>query len=176
MEEEKLNPPLHFKRTLIRITTSSKRTIYPPIIKDWYRESIEQPHIQEIDWKTLDVSYNSKEPRLIKIVSQLISKEMSHYKSLIMEYRDNFAWSYIDLKKIHLKVAQSKILLLLDSILKRQKEHQMNLVLQLIVKAKLEKLLQVSFIKSIEIIDWIIFYGISEKKWKALRFTFYWWL
>lgn len=49
MEEEKLNPPLHFKRTLIRITTSSKRTIYPPIIKDWYRESIEQPHIQEID-------------------------------------------------------------------------------------------------------------------------------
>lgn len=112
----------------------------------------------------MDVSCDNEEPRLIKFDSQLTDEEINHYKSLIIQYRDIFIWSYKDLKKISREVALHKIPLLPNSSLVRQKERQMNLTLQLIVKVKLEKLLQVGFIKPIEITDWISPMVLVKKK------------
>jgi hypothetical protein len=81
-----------------------------------------------------------------------------------MEYRDIFTWSYRDLKGIPPEVAQHTIPLIPGAKLIRQKERHMNLRLQLVVKAKLEKLLEAGFIKPIEITDWVSPMVLVKKK------------
>jgi len=101
----------------------------------------------------VDVSYPGEEPQFIKIGSQLSTEETKHYKKLVMEYRDIFAWSYKNLKGIPPKVDQHTIPLIPGAKPICQKERRMNLRLQLVVKAKLEKLLEAGFTKPVEITD-----------------------
>jgi len=41
-----------------------------------------------------------EEPKLIKVGSHLDGDELEGYRSLIKEYRDVFAWSYLDLQGV----------------------------------------------------------------------------
>ena len=52
----------------------------------------------------------------------------------------------------------------------RQKERRMNPRLQLLVKAELERLLQVGFIKPVEITDWVSPMVLVKKKNGKLNF------
>jgi len=66
------------------------------------------------------------------------------------EYCDIFAWSYKDFKGIPPKIIQHTIPLIPRTRLICQKECHMNIRLQLVVKVKFEKLLEVGFIKPIK--------------------------
>lgn len=85
--------------------------------------------------------------------AQLSANEVERYKALVLEFWDIFVWSYKDLKGIPPEIAQHTIPLVHDAIPIRQKNRRMNLRLQLIVKAELEKLLEASFIRPVEIMD-----------------------
>jgi len=87
--------------------------------------------VREVDWKKVDVSYLGEEPRFIKVGSQLSAEETNQYKTLVVEYRDIFAWSYKDLKGIPPEVAQHIIPLIPGAKPIHQKERRMNPRLQL---------------------------------------------
>jgi hypothetical protein len=81
-----------------------------------------------------------------------------------MEYRDIFAWSYKDLKGIPPKITQHIIPLISRTKPIQQKNRRLNPRMQLVVKAKLEQLLQACFILSIELTDWLSHIVLVEKK------------
>lgn len=164
LEEESLTTPLHFKSTSSEIYVGENLPTYPPIPNDWYRGPTEQSHANPKDWQELDVSFPEEGPRKIKVGIQLTSLELELYKTLVMEYRDIFAWSYKDLRGIPPEVVQHRIPLIPGVLPIRQKERRMNPQLQLIVKAELEKLLQAGFIKPVEITDWVSPMVIVKKK------------
>jgi hypothetical protein len=63
----------------------------------------------ENDWVKVLVHHEDEEPKYVKFGSQLNEDELGKYKALVMEYRDIFAWSYKDLKRILPKIAQHTI-------------------------------------------------------------------
>lgn len=72
------------------------------------------------------------------------------------------AWLYKDLKDIPLKVVQYYISFIFNS--KEIKKRQINPQLQLIINGELINLLQIGFIKLIEIINWIFLKVLVKKK------------
>jgi hypothetical protein len=169
VEEDDLLPPLHVRRTTRGLEVGTDLPIYPPVPNDWYRGPTKLEYAKPTDWKTIDVSFEEEDPKPIKIGSQLTDEEAEMYRALVMEYRDIFAWSYKDLKGIPPGVAQHTIPLIPGAKPVRQKERRMNPNLQLIVKAELERLLQVGFIKPVEITDWVSPMVLVKKKNGKLR-------
>ena len=101
---------------------------------------------------------------MIKIGSQLTDEEVQQYKALMLEFIHVFAWSYTNLKGMPPEIVQHTIPLFPYTKPIRQLQRQMNPRMQLIVKAKLERLLQASFIKPVEIIDWVSSMVLVKKK------------
>ena len=95
----------------------------------------------EEDWKYVDVKMNNGKVRQMKMGSKLEEKEIKEYSDLSDEFSDTFAWSYDEVKGIPREMVEHRIPLVPGSKPVRQKEMRMNLRLQLIVKAKLERLL-----------------------------------
>ena len=91
---------------------------------------------------------------MIKIGSQLTNKEVQQYKDLMLKFINVFAWSYTNLKSMLPEIVQHTILLFPNTKPIRQLQQLMNPRWQLIVKAKLERLLQASFVKPLDITDW----------------------
>ena len=164
MAEEDLMPPLHVRRTLEGLQVGSEVAMYPSVPKDWYHGPSDPIHIRNSKWKEIDVSLPHEEPKLIKVGSQLEGEELEAYRFLIMEYRDVFAWSYLDLQGIPPEIIQLTISVLLGVISIRQRQRRMNPTLQLIVKAEIERLLQARFIMPVEITDWVSPMVLVKKK------------
>ena len=105
----------------------------------------------------------------MKMGSKLEDAEIKEYNKLIDEFSDTFVWSYDELKGIPREMVEHCIHLIPGAKPVRQKEWRMNPQLQLLVRAKLERLLQVGFIKTVEITNWISPMVIVEKKNMKLR-------
>ena len=105
----------------------------------------------------------------MKMGSKLEDAEIKEYNKLIDEFSDTFVWSYDELKGIPREMVEHCIHLIPGAKPVRQKEWRMNPQLQLLVRAKLERLLQVGFIKTVEITNWISPMVIVKKKNMKLR-------
>ena len=104
----------------------------------------------------------------MKMGSKLEEREIKEYSELVDEFRDTFAWSYDELRGIPREMVEHRIPLILGARLTRQKERRMNPQLQLLVKAKLERLLNF-YIKPLEITDGVSPMVLVKKKNEKLR-------
>ncbi|BFI32702.1 hypothetical protein MPTK2_3g07970 [Marchantia polymorpha subsp. ruderalis] len=164
-----LEEPLHFKTTSSGIIAGQDVKDYPKVPLDWYRNTDEQTHVTEKDWKYVDVTMRTGNIRKIKMGSQLEDDEIREYGKLVDEFSDTFAWSYDELKGIPREMVEHSIPLIPGSRPVRQKERRMNPQLQLLVKSELERLLQAGFIKPVEITDWVSPMVLVKKKNGKLR-------
>lgn len=105
----------------------------------------------------------------MKMGSKLEEGEVKEHNALVEEFNDTFTWSYNELKGIPREVVEHWIPLILGARHVRQKERQMNPQLQLLVRAELERLLKVGFIKLVEITDWAFPMVLVKKKNGKLR-------
>lgn len=126
---------------------------YPQVPQDWYRNTTEQTHVSEVDWKYVKARTKNENVRQMKMGSKLEENEIKEYSALVDEFNDIFAWSYDELKGISREMVEHRILLIPGTRPVRQKERRMNPQLQLLVKAELERLLKAEFIKPVEITD-----------------------
>ena len=165
----RLKNPLHFKTTSTGITVGEDVKDYPHVPADWYRNTNEQTHVAHADWKQVEVKMKMGKVRQMRMGAQLSNEEVESYKELIGEFNDVFAWSYHDLKGIPPKMAEHRIPLIPGSRPIRQKERRMNPQLPLLVKAKLEQLLEAGFILLVEITDWVSPVVLVRKKNGKLR-------
>jgi hypothetical protein len=117
---------LHFRRTVDGIQVGHDLPIYPPVPNDWYHGPTDPVHVPPADWKEVNIAPPGKEPKNIKMGSQLSAEEIVEYSKLFWEFREVLAWSYLDLKGIPPKITEHKILLVPDAKLIRQKERRMN--------------------------------------------------
>ena len=166
---DKLEEPLHFKTNSTGIMVGHDVKDYPKVPPDWYRNTEEQTHVTEGDWKYVDVTVKSGKVRQMKMGSKLGDAEIKEYSELIDEFSDTFAWLYDELKGIPREMVEHRIPLIPGAKPVRQKERRMNPQLQLLVRAKLERLLQAGFIKPVEITDWVSLMVIVKKKNGKLR-------
>jgi hypothetical protein len=110
MREETILPsPLHFQQTSDGLKVGPDVSIYPFVLNDWYHGPINPIHVIENDWVKVPVHHEDEKPKYVKFGFQLNEEELEKYKTLVMEYRDIFAWSYKDLKGIPPKIAQHTI-------------------------------------------------------------------
>lgn len=87
----RLENPLHFKTTSTGITVGDDVKDFPHVPADWYRNTNEQTHITQADWKQVEVKTKIGKVRQMKISAQLSDKEIGSYKELIGEFSDVFA-------------------------------------------------------------------------------------
>ena len=98
IEMDKLEEPLHFKTTSTGILVGHDVKDYPKVPPDWYRNTEEQTHVTEGDWKYVKVTLKSGNVRQMKMGSKLGDAEIKEYSELIDEFSDTFVWSYDELK------------------------------------------------------------------------------
>jgi hypothetical protein len=91
-----LPPPLHFRRTADGIQVGHDLPIYPPVPNDWYHGPTDPVHVPLADWKEVNIASPEEEPKIIKMGSQLSTKEIVEYSKLFWEFREVLAWSYLD--------------------------------------------------------------------------------
>ena len=154
-DTSRLENPLLFKTTSTGIIVGEDVKDYPHVPTDWYRNTNEQTHIAQTDWKQMKVKMKTAEVRQMRMGAQLPDEEIGSYKELIGKFSDVFAWSYHDLKGIPSDMVEHRIPLIPGARLIRQKERRMNPRLQLLVKTELERLLKAGFIWPVEITDWV---------------------
>ena len=169
IEVEKLEEPLHFKTTSTGILVGHDVKDYLKVPPDWYRNTEEQTHVTERDWKYVHVTLESGKVRQMKMESKLRDEEIREYSELIDEFSNTFAWSYDELKGITREMVEHRIPLIPRAKPVRQKESRRNPQLQLLIKEELERLLQAGFIKLVEITDWVLPMVIVKKKNGKLR-------
>jgi hypothetical protein len=109
-----LPPPLHFRRTSEGIQVGHDLPIYPPVPNDWYHGPTYPVHVPPADWKEVNIAPLEKEPKIIKMGTQLTDEEIVAYTKLFWEFREVLAWSYLDLKGIPPDIIEHRIHLLLD--------------------------------------------------------------
>ena len=168
VEASKLEEPLHFKTTSTNIVVGHDVKDYPDVPADWYRNKDEQIHVVEKDWRYVDLKLKNGKVRQMKMGSKLEEK-VRKYSEFVDEFSDTFAWSYDELKGIPRETMEHRIPLISGVKSIRQNERRMNPKLQLVVKAELERLLNVGLIKPVEITDWVSAMILVRKKNGKLR-------
>ena len=73
---ENLEEPLHFKTTSAGIVVGHNVKDYHKVPPDWYRNTEEQTHVTEEDWKYVDVKMKNGKVRQMKMGSKLGEKEI----------------------------------------------------------------------------------------------------
>ncbi len=95
-------------------------------------------------------------------------------KALLKDYKDNFAWNYLDLKGIPPWIVQHHIELDTTIPLAHEVKYQMNPNYATIIKQDLDKLLNVGFITPIERASWlspiVVVLKKNEKFWIFMNF------
>ena len=87
---EKLEEPLHFKTTSTGILVGHDVKDYPKVPLDWYRNTEEQTHVTEEEWKYVDATFKSGKVRHMKMGSKLGDEEIREYSELIDEFCSKF--------------------------------------------------------------------------------------
>jgi hypothetical protein len=93
--------------------------------------------------------------KTIKIGKCLYQDERDQLVSLLLEYKDIFAWTYLDMPSIDPKILTHNIVLKPNAKPVKQKIRKMNPGIALLVKTEIEKLLGARFIHSIDYSNWI---------------------
>lgn len=60
IQAAKLEEPLHFKTTSTGITVGHGIKDYPKVPPDWYRNTTEQTHVSEADWRYVNVTMRNR--------------------------------------------------------------------------------------------------------------------
>ena len=126
LDLSKLEEPLHFKTTSMGIVVGHDIRDYPYVPPDWYRNTEEQPHMSEGDWKYVAVKMKNGKVRQMKMGSKSEEKKNREYRELVDELSDIFAWSYHELKGICREMVEHCIPLIPAAKLVKQKERRMN--------------------------------------------------
>ena len=92
---------------------------------------------------------------LIKIGSTLNEKEKKVLQELLMEFQKVFAWSYEDMPRIDLEIAQHHIDTYDHMVPIKQKLRRMRIEWLLKIKEEVTKQLKVGFIKPVQQAEWI---------------------
>jgi hypothetical protein len=87
----------------------------------------------------------------------------------LKEFKDVFAWTYKDLKRIPLELAQHRIELDITVPQSHQAKYILNPNYAIIIKQDIDKLLAIGFIQSIEEVTWLSPIVIVPKKNGKLR-------
>ncbi len=88
------------------------------------------------------------EPQMVKINAQLEIVKVLELQQLLKEFKDVFAWTYKDLKRIPPKLAQHKIELDIIIPSTHQAKYKLNPNYAKAIKQDIDKLLVVEFIQS----------------------------
>ena len=105
--------------------------------------------LEEVNMGTL------AEPRTISIAKNLPPSTKTELIGLLGEYKDVFAWSYDDMKGLDPKFYQHQINLATDAKPVQQRRYRMNPNYTAKVKAEIDKLLRVGFIRLDKRATWL---------------------
>ena len=111
---------------------------------------------------------NDESPLLIKIGSTLNEKERTYLQELT-EFQEVFAWSYEDIPRIDLEIAQPHIDTYDHMVPVKQKLRRMRIEWLLKIKEEVNKQLKVGFIKPVHQAKWIANVMLLPKKDKKVR-------
>ena len=111
---------------------------------------------------------NDESPLLIKIGSTLNEKERTYLQELT-EFQEVFAWSYEDIPRIDLEIAQHHIDTYDHMVPVKQKLRRMRIEWLLKIKEEVNKQLKVGFIKPVHQAKWIANVVLLPKKDKKVR-------
>ena len=103
-------------------------------------------------------------PKLVFVSVDLTKEGESDLITLLKEYKDCFVWSYEDMKGVLPKVVQHMIPIWDDVKRVQQRPYDMNPKYKMIVKEKIDKLLDVGFIYEIKHTKWVSRIVIVTKK------------
>ena len=98
---------------------------------------------------------NDENPRLIKIGLTLNEKEKKDLQKLLMEFQAVFAWSYEDMPRVDLKIAQHYIDTHDHMVPVKKKLRRIRTECLLKIKEEVTKQLKVGFIKPVNQAEWI---------------------
>ena len=98
---------------------------------------------------------NDENPRLIKIGLALNEKEKKDLQELLMEFQAVFAWSYEDMLRVDLEIAQHHIDTHDHMVPVKQKLRRIRTKCLLKIKEEVTKQLKVRFIKPVNQAEWI---------------------
>jgi hypothetical protein len=106
---------------------------------------------------------------MVKINAHLETSRMWEVEQLLKEFKDVFAWTYKDLKRISLKLAQHRIEL--DTIIPstHQAKYRLNPNYVVKVKQDIDKLLAIGFIQFVKEATWLSPIVVVPKKNGNLR-------
>jgi len=143
------------------IQAESRSHIQCRMIEATFDDELEEDPLKDTHDQTIPTTSisNSKtieiEPgKTLNINANLTSKQEEKLIQLLRKYKESFAWDYPDMKGIYPKLSTHHIYIEKDARPVRQPQRRLNPHLQEIVKAKLQKLIDVNFI-----------YPISDSKW-----------
>lgn len=105
----------------------------------------------------------------VKVSALLAPAFRDQLIQLLMEFKDIFAWDYVDMKGLDPKFYQHRIHLHPDALPAQQQRYRMNPNVTKQVKEELDHLLRVGFIAPIENPEWISPIVVVPKKNKKLR-------
>ena len=108
----------------------------------------------EPTFETLNLG-NNENQHLIKIGSTLNEEQRKHFKDILIEFQEVFAWFYEDLLGIDPEIAQHHIDTYAHMVLVKQKLRRMRIEWLLKIKEEVMKQLKVGFIKPVHQAEWI---------------------
>ncbi len=116
-------------------------------------------------------------PKIVKLNATLDELVTRNTKALLQEYKDIFAWNYINFKRIPPCIVQHQIEFDITIPHVHQVRYQMNPNYVVVVKQDLDKLLNVGFIALMEEVNWLSpFIVVLKKNGKFRIYVDLWWL
>lgn len=119
----------------------------PPQMEDGGQATVDD--LQEINLGTID------NPKPIFVSSLLTPNELKDYKVLLEEYRDVFAWGYQDMPGLDPKVAVHKLAVSNEKRWVKQAPRRFRPELTAQLKAEVDKLIDVGFIREVKYPTWL---------------------
>ena len=120
--------------------------------EDGDRELIRAP--QEVQMQELNLG-TQLEPQMIIVYKDITEQELTQWMQFFQEHKDNFAWTYKDLRGIPSELCEHRIVLEDNARPVRQRQHRLNPKYSLMVKEELDKLLKVGFIYAVPYSEWV---------------------
>jgi hypothetical protein len=97
----------------------------------------------------------AEDPKMVLFAASLTDEEKSEFHKFFIERRIKFSWSYANMTGLNPKLVLYHLPLLPNAKPVKQKLCKMHPQVALLIKAKLKKLLDVGFIRSIDYAEWI---------------------
>ena len=119
----------------------------PPQIEDGGQATVDE--LREINLGTDD------EPKPIFVSALLTLEELEDYKCLLQDYQDVFAWGYQDMPGLDPKVAVHRLAISKERRYVKQAPRRFRPELEVQIKAEIDKLIDVGFIREVKYPTWL---------------------